>query len=31
MPIYKNGNAKNVIICNFDTKPGYGGVPTALY
>jgi NAD/NADP transhydrogenase beta subunit len=23
--------AKNIIICNWDTKPGYSGVPNEIY
>ncbi|MBQ7861691.1 MAG: NAD(P)(+) transhydrogenase (Re/Si-specific) subunit beta, partial [Clostridia bacterium] len=31
MPVLNVADAKNVIICNFDTKPGYAGVPNPLY
>ncbi|MEL7563615.1 MAG: NAD(P)(+) transhydrogenase (Re/Si-specific) subunit beta [Dehalobacterium sp.] len=31
MPILNAHEAKNVIICNFDTKPGYAGVENPLY
>ncbi len=31
MPIRKNENAKNIILCNLDTKSGYGGVTKPLY
>jgi len=31
MPILNAYEAKNVIICNFDTKPGYAGVENPLY
>lgn len=31
MPILNVGDAKHVIICNFDLKPGYAGVPNPLY
>ena len=31
MPILKAGAAKNVIICNYDDKPGYAGVDNTLY
>lgn len=31
MPILKVNEAKNIIICNFDKKPGYAGVENALY
>jgi len=31
MPILDVEKAKNIIICNFDTKPGYAGVPNPLY
>ena len=31
MPILKAGEAKNVIICNYDDKPGYAGVDNTLY
>ena len=31
MPILNVADAKNVIVCNFDTKPGYAGVPNPLY
>ena len=26
-----SGEAKRVIVCNFDDKPGYAGVPNPLY
>ncbi|MEL7568757.1 MAG: NAD(P)(+) transhydrogenase (Re/Si-specific) subunit beta, partial [Dehalobacterium sp.] len=31
MPILNAFEAKNVIICNYDTKPGYAGVDNPLY
>ena len=31
MPILRADEAKNVIVCNFDTKPGYAGVDNPLY
>ncbi|MCR6544658.1 NAD(P)(+) transhydrogenase (Re/Si-specific) subunit beta [Dehalobacterium formicoaceticum] len=31
MPILNVDQAKHVIICNFDTKPGYAGVDNPLY
>ena len=31
MPVLNAADAKNVIICNFDDKPGYAGVPNPLY
>lgn len=31
MPILKVEEAKNIIICNFDKKPGYAGVENSLY
>lgn len=31
MPVLNVENAKRVIICNFDDKPGYSGVPNPLY
>ncbi len=31
MPILMAHEAKNIIICNFDEKPGYSGVPNPLY
>ena len=31
MPVLSVEDAKNIIICNFDTKPGYAGVPNPLY
>ena len=31
MPILEAGKAKHLIICNFDDKPGYAGVPNPLY
>ncbi len=31
MPILKADDAKNIIICNYDTKPGYAGVDNPLY
>ncbi len=31
MPILEIDKAKNIIICNFDDKPGYAGVPNPLY
>ena len=31
MPILEAGKALHIIICNFDLKPGYAGVPNPLY
>ncbi|MCF8050813.1 MAG: NAD(P)(+) transhydrogenase (Re/Si-specific) subunit beta [Desulfobacterales bacterium] len=31
MPILMAQNAKNIICCNFDKKPGYSGVENSLY
>ena len=31
MPVLNAGEAKRLIICNFDLKPGYAGVPNPLY
>jgi NAD(P) transhydrogenase subunit beta len=31
MPVLNVDKARKVIICNFDTKPGYAGVPNPLY
>ena len=31
MPVLEAANAKRLIICNFDTKPGYAGVANPLY
>ncbi|WP_291436536.1 NAD(P)(+) transhydrogenase (Re/Si-specific) subunit beta, partial [Desulfovibrio sp.] len=31
MPILEADKAKAVIICNYDEKPGYAGVPNPLY
>ena len=31
MPVLAAGSARRLIICNFDTKPGYAGVPNPLY
>jgi NAD(P) transhydrogenase subunit beta len=31
MPILKAHEAKNVLVCNLDEKPGYSGVPNTLY
>ena len=31
MPILEAGRGKHIIICNFDLKPGYAGVPNPLY
>lgn len=31
MPILRADMAKNVIVCNYDTKPGYAGVENPLY
>jgi NAD(P) transhydrogenase subunit beta len=31
MPVLDAEKAKHIIICNFDTKPGYSGVPNPLY
>ena len=31
MPILVAHAAKTVIVCNFDTQPGYSGVPNPLY
>jgi NAD/NADP transhydrogenase beta subunit len=31
MPVLQVEEAKNIIICNYDTKPGYAGVDNPLY
>ena len=31
MPIIRADSAKQVLVCNFDTKPGYAGVDNSLY
>jgi NAD/NADP transhydrogenase beta subunit len=31
MPILLAHEARHIIVCNFDTKPGYSGVPNPLY
>ena len=31
MPILKVEECRNIIICNYDDKPGYAGVPNPLY
>ncbi len=31
MPILDAGKARHLIICNYDDKPGYAGVPNPLY
>lgn len=31
MPILRVDEAKHVVICNYDLKPGYSGVPNPLY
>jgi NAD(P) transhydrogenase subunit beta len=31
MPVLNVDQARYIIICNFDTKPGYAGVPNPLY
>ncbi len=31
MPILLAQDAKHIIVCNFDKKPGYSGVPNPLY
>ncbi|MDD2498775.1 MAG: NAD(P)(+) transhydrogenase (Re/Si-specific) subunit beta, partial [Desulfitobacteriaceae bacterium] len=31
MPVLNVAEAKHVIICNYDTKPGYAGVDNPLY
>jgi NAD(P) transhydrogenase subunit beta len=31
MPVLNVAEAKNVIVCNLDTKPGYSGVENSLY
>ena len=31
MPIIRADHAKQVFVCNFDTKPGYAGVDNSLY
>jgi NAD(P) transhydrogenase subunit beta len=31
MPVLDVEKAKNIIICNYDLKPGYAGVPNPLY
>lgn len=31
MPVLAVENAKNIVVCNLDTKPGYSGVDNPLY
>ena len=31
MPVLNVDQARNIIICNYDLKPGYAGVPNPLY
>ncbi|HOI54008.1 MAG TPA: NAD(P)(+) transhydrogenase (Re/Si-specific) subunit beta, partial [Phycisphaerae bacterium] len=31
MPVLKACEARGLIVCNFDRKPGYAGVPNTLY
>ena len=31
MPVLEVGHAKHLVICNYDDKPGYAGVPNPLY
>ena len=31
MPVLNAGAAKHIIVCNYDDKPGYAGVPNTLY
>ena len=31
MPVLSASDAKHVLVCNFDDKPGYAGVPNPLY
>ena len=31
MPVLNAGEAKHIIVCNIDTKPGYSGVENPLY
>lgn len=31
MPVLAVGDARHLVICNFDDKPGYAGVPNPLY
>ena len=31
MPVLNAGVAKHIIVCNYDDKPGYAGVPNTLY
>jgi len=31
MPILRAEECRNIIICNYDDKPGYAGVPNPLY
>jgi NAD(P) transhydrogenase subunit beta len=31
MPILRAHEAKHVVVCNLDEKPGYSGVPNPLY
>ena len=31
MPVLNVADAKEVIVCNFDLKPGYAGVENPLY
>jgi len=31
MPILTAHEARKIVVCNFDKKPGYSGVPNPLY
>ncbi len=31
MPVLNAADAKHIIVCNYDDKPGYAGVPNPLY
>jgi NAD(P) transhydrogenase subunit beta len=31
MPILRAHEAKHVVVCNLDERPGYSGVPNPLY
>jgi NAD(P) transhydrogenase subunit beta len=31
MPILRAHEAKHVVVCNLDDRPGYSGVPNSLY
>jgi NAD(P) transhydrogenase subunit beta len=31
MPVLDVEKARHIVMCNFDTKPGYAGVPNPLY